>query len=190
MELVRPSPEEPLCFPQTIEALFVRGLAGRLDKTAKDGLRAIGLDLDKPLRPAYPASVLVQGTELVARHCYPGKPIREAYFLLGQRAVFGMEETFVGRTQVAFAKVVGPLRSLMMLPRHIAGGSNYAVGSVTQVSPTCIVNDILGYKLPYAEFQEGNLSAVVTICNGKDPKTETLSFDPANEALSVRVSWK
>lgn len=183
-------PTEQLVFPQTLEALFVRGLAGRLNAEAKAELRALGLDLDRPLLPAYPADVLVRGTELAARHCYPGKPLREAYFLLGERAVLGMEETFVGRTQVAFARLVGPMRALMAVPRHIKGGSNYCTGTVKQESPTCVVNEIFGYKLPYSEFQEGNLSAVVTVCGGKEPKAETLAFDKAREFLSVRISWK
>lgn len=185
----RPAPAEPLCFPQTLEALFIRGLAGRLNEDAKIALRAIGLNLDKPLLPAYPPSVLVEGTAVAARHCYPDRPLPEAYFLLGERAVLGMEETLVGRAQVAFARLVGPLRALRSVPRHIQGGSNYAAGTITEVSPTCVINEMVGYKLPYAEFQQGNLSAVVTICGGKAPQTEILRFDPKTEALSVRVSW-
>lgn len=176
-------------FPQTLEALFVRGLAGRLDNKAKDDLRAIGLDLDRPFLPAYPAEVLVRGTELVARHCYPDKPLPDAYFLLGERTVLGMEETFVGKAQVAFARLVGPMRALLSVPKHIKAGSNYCTGTVTQVSPNCIVNEVRGYKLPYAEFQEGNLSATVTICGGRDPIAETLAFDRERELITVRLSW-
>ena len=60
---------EPVVFTPSVESLFVHGL--RLSFPAREELRALGLDLDRPLLPSYPlatweravkvAEVLVSG---------------------------------------------------------------------------------------------------------------------------------
>ena len=45
--------DELLIFEQTIEALYLRALHGRLTPECKARLRQAGLDVDQKLRPAY-----------------------------------------------------------------------------------------------------------------------------------------
>ncbi len=52
------APTEQIEFSQSVEGLFIKGLGSTLTPVMRDQLRAKGLDLDRPLRPGYPAADL------------------------------------------------------------------------------------------------------------------------------------
>jgi hypothetical protein len=65
---------ERLVFTQTVEALFVRGVAGRLSPSALQRLKEGGLDLGRPMLPAYTAEVFTRCIAILAEELCPGSP--------------------------------------------------------------------------------------------------------------------
>jgi hypothetical protein len=60
------NPEERLVFTPAMEALFVRALGRMVTPDLVSSLRELGIDLEKPLLPAYPFSQWVRALELSA----------------------------------------------------------------------------------------------------------------------------
>ena len=56
--------QERLMFAHAVEALFGRALRGQVTERLKARLRQAGLDLDRPLLPAYPIAVWIAALEI------------------------------------------------------------------------------------------------------------------------------
>ena len=76
---------EQVLFSTAVESLYRQALKGRLSEVLKLRLRHAGLDLNRPLLPAYPRKVWVRSLELTAEELYPGLEREEAMERLGQR---------------------------------------------------------------------------------------------------------
>ena len=71
----RPEPAERLNFPNSIEAVVNHVLKGKLTPRLKELLRGEGVDLDRPLRPAYPADAWSSSRSTRSRAtCRSGSP--------------------------------------------------------------------------------------------------------------------
>lgn len=60
---------ERLMFDHVVEGMFHRALGKRLSAAGREQLRAAGLDLSKPLRPAYPMEQYFGFLEIAAKVC-------------------------------------------------------------------------------------------------------------------------
>ena len=86
---------EQVLFSTAVESLYRQALKGRLSEVLKLRLRHAGLDLNRPLLPAYPRRVWVRALELTAEELYPGLEREEAMARLGASFIEGYAHTLV-----------------------------------------------------------------------------------------------
>jgi uncharacterized protein (TIGR02265 family) len=182
------STQERLVFASSVESLLVQGLKDKLSPQLVAELRQEGIDLTRPLLPAYSSAAWNRALDRVATSIYPELSRGEAQFRLGQQTVFGLDNTLIGRASVALAKLVGPRRALLRVPhnaRNNATGIDMTVRDLDAGSMEIVANGFLGEP----EFLQGALAATVVVAGGKDPQVEILEFDRAKELARFRVRW-
>jgi uncharacterized protein (TIGR02265 family) len=178
---------ERAVFAPTVEGL-VRGVGSKLSGHARDQLRALGIDLDRPLKPGYPAVTWHRALELIAADVYPGVNASEAHFRMGARTVHGLDETLVGKAMLAMIRLIGPRRALLRLPTSAKIGTNFVNLTLTEHSP----NDLELVSEPfmgYAEVMQGSVHALIDIAGAKEPRVDIVGYDRATERMTLRVRW-
>jgi uncharacterized protein (TIGR02265 family) len=182
------SGSERLVFSQTVEALMVRGIGDRLTSEARARLRALGLDLDRSLLPAYPAAVWKEVLAETARSVFPELTVEEAMLEMGDSTVSGMEKTLVGRATIAMARLIGPVRMMKRLAISVKSGTNFAGLTVKELGPREFELESAPNPLS-PEFMRGALLAALAIAGGKQPSVEVTAWDQLAERQVFRVSW-
>jgi uncharacterized protein (TIGR02265 family) len=122
---------EELDFQSGIEGLFIRGLAGRITPRLQARLKEAGLDLNVPLRPAYPRLVFSRCCLLAAEELYPHLPREEGLRQLGRVQMEGYAHTLVGLATFKLLNVLGMKRTLGQLTRAFRSGDNYTQTRMT-----------------------------------------------------------
>jgi uncharacterized protein (TIGR02265 family) len=178
---------ERAVFAPTVEGL-VRGLGSKLSEPTLAELRKLGLDLDQPLKPGYPALMWHQALKLIAAEVYPGLTAEEAHFQMGARTVSGLDETLVGKAMLGLIRLIGPRRALQRLPTSSKVGTNFMTVTLTEQGPT----DVLLTSHPfmgYAEVMQGSVHSILTVAGAKDPRVEIVEYDRGTERMTLRVQW-
>ncbi len=173
----------PVVFSQAVEGLL-RAIGSRLDDTAKDKLRALGLDPRARLEPAYQLAVWTEVMRYGATLVAPGKPASEQMFELGRRFIEGYAETLVGKAMLTAIRVFGPRRTLERMSRNFRSGNNYTETKLEPVGPTEFKLWFNEVKEP--EFYRGMLSAGVERAGAKGLEVKTVSHDATGATFSIR----
>lgn len=177
---------DKLIFDHTIEGLFMRGLTGQVTPRLKEKLRQAGLDLSRPLLPAYPVDVWMRCIGLTAQELYSTTPDTEAWRRLGERMVEGYRETVMGSAMFTLLKILGPRRTLERAQKNFRSGNNYTEVRFTDVSPTLVEvwmneTDLMRY------FIQGMIQAGMRTSGAPDLRVSILQFD--SQGTTYRVSW-
>ncbi|MDQ3263688.1 MAG: DUF2378 family protein [Myxococcota bacterium] len=181
------NPAERFVFAPTVEGL-VRGVGAQLNGTTKSELRELGIDLDRPLKPGYPAVMWHRALEVIARDVCPGLEASEAHFRLGSRTVYGLDDTLVGKAMLAMIRLIGPRRTLLRLPTSAKIGTNFVGLTLTELAP----NDFELVSRPfmgYAEVMQGSVHAVIEISGAPNPRVDIVDYDRTAEQMTLRAKW-
>ncbi len=179
-----PPPTEQIEFSQSVEGLFVKGIS--LSADTRNALRAAGLDLDRPLRPGYPAADVHRWIELVARVQFPELTIADGVRRIGNRAISGLEDGLIGKAMAAGLKLIGPKRALQRVDRIFKSNNNYQTATLLELTETSAkvqMSDVFG--LPW--FYVGVFEAAVRAIGAKDAKIELLTSPPPGCVL--HITW-
>jgi uncharacterized protein (TIGR02265 family) len=179
-------PDELLVFEQTIEAVYVRALHGRLPPTCKARLRQAGLDLDQKLRPAYPFTSWMTFLRITAEELYPGEPLEIGAFKIGEACIDGFRETMLGRAVLSLLRVLGPKRALMRATQNFRAGNNYTESRIKEVSPRQFelwMNEV--GSLP--TFTAGILHAGLRTAGAESVRVDLSGYD--GHACTYCISW-
>jgi len=179
-------PDELLVFEQTIEAVYVRALHGRLPPTCKARLRQAGLDLDQKLRPAYPFTSWMTFLRITAEELYPGEPLEIGAFKIGEACIDGFRETMLGRAVLSLLRVLGPKRALMRATQNFRAGNNYTESRIKEVSPRQYelwMNEV--GSLP--TFTAGILHAGLRTAGAESVRVDLSGYD--GHACTYCISW-
>lgn len=125
-----------LVFDSAVEGLFHKALVDRLSPAVLERMRAEGLDLRAPLKPAYPEAAFHRCVELAAADVFGDLPRDAALERMGQEVVRGFGLTLVGAAVLAVIRLLGPLRALERMTRNFRNVSNYLETRLTRRSPT------------------------------------------------------
>lgn len=117
--------DEKLDFAVTYDSLFHQALRADVTPALKAQLRELGLDLDRPLLPGYPAALWPKVMALTAKTLYPGLEVQQAYARLGRRFIDAYFSTVLGGAVALMMRVVGPMRALGRLERSLRSAGNY-----------------------------------------------------------------
>ncbi|MDP2269486.1 MAG: DUF2378 family protein [Archangium sp.] len=179
-------PTEQIEFSQSVEGLFIKGLGAMLTPPIREKLRAKGLDLDKPLRPGYPAVEFHRWIEFIASIIYPDDRKEEAVRRVGHRAVSGLEEGLIGKALSAGLKLIGPRRSLQRVERIFKNNNNYQVATLLELGERDAkvqLSEVFGLPTYY----QGLFEAAVAAIGAKEPRVTVLA-SPAPGAM-LHIEW-
>ncbi len=181
--------QERLVFAPSVEALLIRGVGTRMTSHLRDQLRGLGIDLEKPLLPAYRSDVWQQAVDLIAQELHPGSSMGEAQRKLGESTVSGWEQTLIGKAMITLTKLYGPRRILLRFPQMSKSSNNYSSMTVKEVSPLeleMVCHPFEGWP----EYVQGCICAVASMAGAKEPRVEVVRHDRATEQLVLRTTWK
>lgn len=180
-------PNEKLVFAQSVEALFVRSLGPRLTPEGRRRLRAVGLDLSEPLRPAYALEQWKTFLRVAAPDVFPDASPQAAYFGLGERYVQGYRQTAVGRASMALIAHLGPRGTLERVSHGARAGNNFnevRVEELKDQTATVWMKDVSADN-PF--FACGFLAETLRGSGAADIQVEPIAFD--GTAATFRVLW-
>ncbi|MFY0526976.1 DUF2378 family protein [Archangium gephyra] len=183
----RPATQRRLVFEHTVEGLFRFSLRSRLSSQAWNGLRAVGIDLSKPLLPAYSDETWRRALELTVVDLYPLLPREEGWRRLGQEVVHGMVHTVLGRAMVGVARLLGPLRSLRRLNNTLRSADNYVESRLTELSPTSCevwINEVMGQP----SYYQGIVEACIALAGGQRARARVVAREGTGARL--HVEWE
>jgi uncharacterized protein (TIGR02265 family) len=181
------SPSEQIEFSQSVEGLFIKGLGHRLTPDIRQSLREAGLDLDRPLRPGYPAADFHRWVELLASALHPELERDEALRLVGRLAVTGLEQGLVGKAVAAGFRLIGPRRSLQRVDRAFKNNNNYQVAKVLALSEN-EARISMAYVFGIPTYYQGVFEASsIVVLGGVQATVEVLPSPPPGTTL--KISW-
>lgn len=171
--MMRPEPSERLVFSQVVEGLIKHGLRNEVSPALKGRLRGEGLDLDRPLLPAYPVDAWNRCIRHMADEVFPGLPREQALRELAARNVSGLGETLIGRALYGVLRLIGPRRMVMRLPRDVAGTDNYSNVTVTEVGPNQW-RMWMNSRLELPGYAESLFESMLRVAGAKSPVVEVI----------------
>jgi uncharacterized protein (TIGR02265 family) len=178
--------DEMLVFSQTFEGLYLRALGSEMSADCKQRLKEVGVDLEKPLLPAYAFDVWMKSIAVTAQALYPELPQTEARHLLGQKLVRGYDQTMIGRAMLSMLKILGPRRTLERAAHNFRTGNNFTVTRLSTLSDQAMelwMNEVG----PYPEFSQGIVLAGILKSGAREPKVDIVGHD--GHAATYRVTW-
>jgi uncharacterized protein (TIGR02265 family) len=170
-----------------VEGLFLKGLGARVTPALREQLKAIGLDLERELLPAYPRTVWNAAIPLAARHVWPQLDVASSHVLLGRTIIDGFKETLLGRALAGMAKVLGPMRTLARMRKNLRTGGNYNEVTLTAETQTQVLFWINEPWL-HPGYVQGLLQGSLEISGGKNNSVEVVTQDDAG--TTYRVRWE
>jgi uncharacterized protein (TIGR02265 family) len=179
---------ERLIFSASVEALLLRGVAGKITPRLDQQLRELGIDLSRPLLPAYPSATWQKAVDLVAQEVHPGVPMGEAQKLLGASTVYGWEQTLVGKAMFAITKLYGPRRLLLRFPVMSRSSNNFSSMQAKELGPNQVELTCYPYE-GHPSYVVGCIQAVATVAGAREPKVEVTQHDTQGERITLQVSW-
>jgi uncharacterized protein (TIGR02265 family) len=120
-------PDHHLVFSHIVDG-FLRGVLGeRLTPPLKEKIKRVGIDLSKPLDPAYKVAVFEDALELVALELYPALTRTEALIEVGRLQLTAFSESTLGRASMPLFKLYAKdhERLLKVVSRGFRQGNNY-----------------------------------------------------------------
>ena len=180
--------ETAFVFNHTIQGLFSRTFPDGVPPALKEQLRAVGVDLDKPLLPAYPTETWGRCIELGARAAFPEERREVAWRRMGERMIDGYQDSMIGRAMFSMLQVLGPRRMLQRAQKNFRTGNNYTEVRFSDVSPTELelwfneTDDVLRH------FTVGLVLAGMRAGGAREPQVRLYGTDAGG--FTLRASWK
>lgn len=177
---------QQVIFDNTIEGLF-RALRPLVSPAGKARIRALGVDMDGKLNPAYPAQVWASAVKICAADAFAGLPPLEAQRRVAQKTVDAFTEGVIGTAMFSLLRLLGPDRTIGRMTRNLRTGSNYVETRATQLEPhryEIWINDVTDVPGFYLGLLEQGLHHV----GAKELKIELAS--QSGPSCTYRVQWK
>lgn len=134
---------------------LMRAVRGGLSDDAKAKLRAVGLEVDGPFRPAgYTFEEWAKATILCRELAFPQLGPSEGALALGRRFVSGYFETLAGKALLGLIKLLGPQRAMERTPDNLRSGNASVEATVKKLGPS-EYEVYVSYVLPQPEFTQG-----------------------------------
>jgi uncharacterized protein (TIGR02265 family) len=181
-----PGMAERLVFPPIVEGLFVRGLTGRVSPLLKEQLRMEGLDLDRPLLPAYTLETWIRCVALTAKALHPEETEAVAWRMLGERMIDGYRDTMMGRALLGVMKLLGPWRMLWKAQHGFRTSNNYTEVRITERGPN-EAEVWLNEPGALRYFKQGVMLAMGRAAGAPATTVEVSRFDA--DSATYRVIW-
>ncbi len=173
-----------LVYQELVESTFLRALEGRLDAATCERLREAGLDLEKPLQPAYTLETWNRCMAIAAEALFE-RVDGSAYFELGRLFAGSYNRGFMGKAMFRFAGQVGIKRALNR-PRTFERMSNFTQARIRDLGPNGLEVDLSGGESP-AEFTQGSLQSSLEAMGAR--AVAVLIVDRRREGTTFHLTW-
>ncbi|KFA91062.1 DUF2378 family protein [Archangium violaceum] len=127
--------EDRRVFVQVVEGLLRHGVGERVTPRLRERLKQVGLDLDRPLLPAYPVTQWLYCLHIILEEVYPGLPREEGFRQLATDHVEGYGQTLVGRAMMRLLRLLGPKRTVQQMVQALRSGDNYTEVRLKELEP-------------------------------------------------------
>ena len=181
----RPEPAERLVYASVVEGLLRHGLQDQLTPRLKERLRQIGVDVERPLLPAYPVPVWFHCLRAILDEVYPGVPPEPAYRDLGARMTAGYGRTLVGRALYMLARLQGPRRMVLRLPQMLGSGDNYTRAELVERAP-CHFEMRMNSVVEAPGYAEGIIEALLRLAGAQGPRVCVLEKGGGSTLYDIR----
>ena len=173
-----------LVFDSLVEGLFNQALRKAMTIKCRRALAVAGIDLDRPLLPAYPNETWEECLRIAAQMLF-GSEGSAAYNAMGELFIEGFQHTVLGSAIFGSAKLAGVRRSMQRTFKFRTTNNVTAV-TAREVSPTSVEIRYLGIgAIP--EFTQGCLGKIMTVLGARSPNVEIIEKDGIDCAF--RASW-
>lgn len=186
--MLRKSLVGEVVYDRALEGLFLHGLKASFTPGLKDGLRALGVDLDRPLPPTLPRATWNELIRLSAEALAEGRqPIERAYHELGRRLAHGFVATVAGRALLGLVRFGGPQVAIQRTEQNLRAGCSYAVARISQL--TASSGDVwINEPDIHPECVAGILEASAELAGARRAEVTLLERDRAG--CTYRVRWE
>lgn len=172
-----------------MEGLFIKGLKGKLSRELIEQLKLRGLDLDKPLLPAYPRTVVTDVVLHTARSLYPDLSESDAMYQVGKHVTPGQANTILGAATLKVLRLVGPHRTIERLARTFRTTNNYMTVTLTRASTSSYELELTPSN-EYPSYMQAVIEDMLALTGAKDVEVKVLLHDTARELCRYGISWR
>lgn len=189
MKLRKPvSLEQRLVYVQVVEGLLQHGLHGQVSPRLKQRLKQAGIDLDRPLLPAYPVPMWTHCLSVIAEETYPGVPREESFRRLADAHVQGYGRTVIGRAVYGVMRLLGPRRLALRLPQTLRATDNYTEAELIERGPNTYEMR-MNSALDAPGYVEALLESMLRVGGAEAPKVTKTHADPAAPSSTYLITW-
>jgi uncharacterized protein (TIGR02265 family) len=189
LKLRKPVPlEQRLVYVQVVEGLLQHGLQGKVSPRLKQRLRQVGVDLDRPLLPAYPVPLWTHCLSVIVEETYPGVPREEAFRRLAETHVQGYGRTVIGRAVYGVMRLLGPRRLVQRLPQTLHATDNYTEAELVERGPTTYEMK-MNSALDQPGYVESLFESMLRVGGAESPKVTRIHVDPAAPSSTYQLTW-
>lgn len=178
--------EHRLVYVQVVEGLIQHGLQGRISPRLKTRLRQVGLDVDRPLLPAYSVLMWQQCLRVIAEETWPGMALEEAFRHLAAAHVEGYGRTLIGRAVYGVMRLLGPRRLVQRMPQTLRGTDNYTQVELVEKGPAAYEMR-MNSALDCPGYAESLFEHMLRVGGGESPHVTTLSVEDGH--TTYLLTW-
>jgi uncharacterized protein (TIGR02265 family) len=177
---------EKLVFEHTVDSLL-RTLERPAPPAQIAALDALGIDLSKPLLPAYSVDTYAKLIDFIIQQRFPNLPPDEAHFELGRAFLQAYTQTLLGRALKGLMRTLGPRRALDRTSRNFRTANNYTDTRLRQLGPT-------RYELWFnfalrPGYYRGIVYATLELSGAKQPAVQPQASSES-EGVTFLVTWQ
>lgn len=189
MKLRKPVPvEQRLVYVQVVEGLLQHGLHGRVSPRLKLRLKQAGIDMDRPLLPAYPVPLWMRCLSVIVEETFPGVPREEAFRQLADAHVQGYGRTIIGRAVYGVMRLLGPRRLVERLPQTLRATDNYTEVEIVARGPTTYEMR-MNSNLDTPGYTEALFESMLRVGGAESPKVTKTHMDEAAPSSTYLLTW-
>jgi len=177
---------EKLVFDHTVESLLLT-LKRPIPHAQVAALDALGIDLSKPLLPAYPVDIYSALIGFIAHQHWPDLPPAEADFEVGRAFISAYStQTMMGRALKGVTRVIGPHRTVERMSRSFRTANNFTETRLKRLGPT-------HYELWFnfttrPGYFRGMVHGAVGLCGVEQIEVKLVATQ--GHEVTYHVSWK
>jgi uncharacterized protein (TIGR02265 family) len=176
--------DRPLVYDSAFEALR-RALGKKLDAPAVQRFKALGVDFDRKLAPAYPLEIALAALRLAGQLHAPGLSENDAMEKLGRAITASFAETMVGKALFATLRVLGTKRGLAGMQRSLRMNNNYVTTKTTELGPNEV--EVWCGPITFPTYYLGIFAQGLENTGTKDVRVELKASDA--QGATYRVRW-
>lgn len=179
-------PENPVVFAQSVESLYKRGLDGKVSPTLEQKLRGVGIDLAKPLLPAYPFPTWNNALLVTAQEAFGSLSRDRAFYEMGRLIVTRYQETLIGGALFVMLRVLPARKIVDRMARNFRTTNNF-----TEIRLAVVDDNTVDVSFNLVEdepaFTQGILAAGLPAAGVKGSTVSLIARHPPG--ATFRLSW-